>query len=350
MDTYQRSLQSRSWPRVDSLFRLLFIFDHSKMRSRSLLLPTSDYDKIAITEDRIVVWSTWCQDFTPLSIWDSTWKTLQHFRCPRTYKDFAVLRHADQVILMSGISSLRSSKSVIVRDSDSDGKLDASLEMPCPRHVYLGTYEAANEFSRPLSSESSPSTTFANYRFSSAGGRITSANFHYHPTTRSLTTRIRRSPFPRTSEEVRKDLQPCQLHGFTIHTQNVFSIAWEKSSIIKKTEWHDRGPRRENYHEVEHDFYDWRGELLLTHGTSELSSINCAIYEHDKNWEWQRYAKLWKCCGVERFLVKLFDNRFEVYCFDKDFCMPRTDKAYRAERERRAAARSKKRQRQARKL
>jgi hypothetical protein len=188
----------------------------------------SEYDKIAITEDRIVVWSTSCEDFTPLSIWDSTGKTLRHFRCPRTYEDFAVLRHADQVILMSGISSLRTSKSVNVKDYNSDGKLDASLEMPCPRHEYVGTYKATHEFSMPLSSESSPSITFANYRFSSGSQTITSANFNYHPAARTLTTTVLRSPFPQTSVEVRNDLQHRRLHGFTIHTQNVFSIAWKK--------------------------------------------------------------------------------------------------------------------------
>jgi len=149
---------------------------------------------------------------------------------------------------------------------------------------------------------------------------------------------------------VKNDLQRHRLHGFTIHSQNVFSIAWKRSSTPNDIPWFCHGSGRESFDEAEHEFYEWQGEKPLTHNTSEFCSINLAIYDQAKYWEQERYARLWKCCGDERFLIKLFDDRFEVYCFDEDFHMKRENKAYRTERDRRAAERSKKRQQEAEKI
>jgi hypothetical protein len=304
---------------------------------------------MAITEDRIVVWSTSCEDFTPLSIWDSSSRTLKHFQSRRICDDFAVLRHADRVLLMSGINSVRLSKSIITKQYDSDGKLDSSLDIPCPQHEYIGSYKASDKYCRVISSDSNPSITFASYRYSLASRRLVSTNFQYHTATRTLTSSIRRCPLPRTSDDVKKGISHHRINGFTIHSQNVCSIAWKRSSKPRDTTWFNSA-ERESFDNPEHEFYDWRGEKPLTHGTSELCSINLAINEQTQYWERQRYQKLWKCCGDERFLVKLFNDSCEVYCFDKDFHMKGENKAYRAERDWRAAKRSKMRQHKAEKI
>jgi hypothetical protein len=130
------------------LDRLLFIYELVKYRARRLLLPTSDYDNGAIRGDKIVAWSASSESITPLSLWDSTSKTLEHFRGQKSYNDFTVTRHADESILLSGIGSLRASGSIKAKHYDRDGTLSSSQSVTCPKHPILNTYHSRNEFSR----------------------------------------------------------------------------------------------------------------------------------------------------------------------------------------------------------
>jgi hypothetical protein len=153
-------------------------------------------------------------------------------------------------------------------------------------------------------------------------------------------------PDKRAFEEWREHIR---LHGFTIHSQNVFSIAYKNSSIpnpaplLNGAHWIER----DYFNDKKHEFYYWQDEKPFTHAKSELCSINLAIYGQPDYRERHRYENLIKCLGNERFLVKYITDRFEVYCFDKYFSLAAESKAYREERDRRAAERSKKRQQRA---
>jgi hypothetical protein len=122
---------------------------------------------VAIRGDNIVVWSTLSEDFTPLSVWDSTSKTLEHFRSQKSYQDFTVVRYADETILLSGISTVRASEPVATKHYDSKETLESSQSISCPDHPLLHTWESPNEFSGVLfSSGVDGSVTLPHYRFS----------------------------------------------------------------------------------------------------------------------------------------------------------------------------------------
>jgi hypothetical protein len=117
-----------------------------------------------------------------------------------------VVRHADETILVSGISSLRAFKSVIAEQYDSHGNLGSSQRIDCPSHPFVNAYRSRNEFSKILCSDSNPSITAVNYRFSSANQRPTNANFHYHTATRTLTSSTRRCRISLTNEHSKNDV------------------------------------------------------------------------------------------------------------------------------------------------
>lgn len=333
---------------IDRLSRLLFIHEHSVNRSRTLLLPTAEYNNVAITGDNIVVWNTLCEGSTPISTWDSRSKTLKHFRCQKTHPDFAVVRHADETILLLGVSSLRASGSVVAKQYDPHGNLDSSQGISCPDHPLLNTYISRNEFSKVLFSDLNPSITFPDYRFTPSNQKLTNANFDFNAATCTLTCSTRRSQLP-VADFDKQGVKRLRLNGFTVHSQNVFSIAYKNCSLPNphgiRLGWFNH--EQDYFIDGEHESYCWQGARTLTYNTSELHNINLAICGQPDNRGRSRYLKLWKWFGDERFLVKCFDNRFEVYCFDKTFPLAMQCDSYRKERDRRATERSNQRKEKA---
>jgi hypothetical protein len=172
-----QTAQGQQKPMVDWLYRLLLIYDLRNDRTCRLLLPTVDYNQVAIRGDKIVVWSTLSEDFTPLFVWDSTSKTLKHLRSQKPYEDFTVVRYADEPFLLSGISTIMASESVAAKYYDSKWTLESSHSIFCPEHPLLHTWESPNEFSGVLfSSRIDDSTTPPHYRFSVPKQKFTNVN------------------------------------------------------------------------------------------------------------------------------------------------------------------------------
>jgi hypothetical protein len=147
----------------------------------------------------MVAWSASSESFTPLSLWDSTSRTLKHFRSQKSYNDFTVTRHADENILLSSIGSLRASGSITAKHYDRDGTLSSSQSVTCPKHPMLNTYHSRNEYSKLLpASKNSESVSLASYRFSRTQQKMRNANFEYNTRTRTLTSSHRRGQLPRT--------------------------------------------------------------------------------------------------------------------------------------------------------
>src|SRR5947209_8234150 len=82
LNRYSNSENLQIWAEliIDQLLRLLFIYELVSERKRELLPPTSDYDSVAIRGDKVVLWSMSSDELTSISTWDSTSKTLKHFR------------------------------------------------------------------------------------------------------------------------------------------------------------------------------------------------------------------------------------------------------------------------------
>ena len=313
--------------------------------TRKLLLPKSNYDNMSIRENRIVVWSTSSDGFTPISTWDSSSKALKHFRSQRSYQDFTVVRHADETVLLSGVQTLRTSQSMITKHYDYDGILQSSQNTPFTQCTMHETWRPSNECSKILLSNTIvESMTFAHYRFSETRQTIKNVNFEYNAATRTLTSSTRRSVLPGDSENSESKPRSYRLSGLTIHSKDVFSIAGKDCLLPTYTD------QRSHYVDDLHDFYCWQGAKTFTAATSDFEKINWDIRGRDEAHRLRddEYGDaVCICFGDETFLVKCYQKVVEFYCFDKDLPSPGECPLYRQERERRVTARSEWRQHRA---
>jgi len=276
-------------------------------------------------------------------VWDSRSRTSKHFCSQQSYQDFTAVRHADDTILISGVSSLRTSRCITTKHYNSQGTLVSSQSISPPNHPF-NTYKLRNEFSKFLLSDTSDdSIAFAHYRFSCTKQKMTNANVEYNATTRALTCSSRRSQLPIPDIDSKDKVKYLRLHGCTIHLQDVISIAYKEGSLPKTQGGvgfcFDLGA-----------FYSWQDAQTLTYTGAEIDSIIMAIWGEPDHEERYRPRKPVNCFSDDTFLVKCFEDSFEVYCFDKDLSLATSCESYRKERDRRAKERSKQRKSKARRI
>jgi hypothetical protein len=272
---------------------------------------------------------------------------VKHFHSLHPYEDFVVIPHADETISISGLATVRESESIEVQRFGSEGTLVLSDSAPCPHHPMRRTRRSPNEFSKVLVPAGSDEPVgVAHYRLSVSKQAVYCVIVELKAATCSMMMMFSRlrSRLPVSDQESKDQVRYRELNGFTIHSHEVFSIAYKCGYLPNLL---DRASGASPFVDEKHEFYYWQDKRTLTRGPSEITSINLAVDGQPDDMEGYRNEGLWKCFGDETFLVKCYKNGIEIYCFDKDFASPVEYHLYRKERDQRAEKRSEGRMRYA---
>jgi hypothetical protein len=301
---------------------------------------------VAVEGDSVVAWRAMGDESAHISTWDMTSRNLVHFRSRKSFKDFTVVRHLDQTILLSGVSSLRASGSVTAEQYDSEGQLLSSRTVHCAEDPLRKSCKASTEFSKALFAYHNGITIIlANYRLSCTHQSIINTNFEYNVESRILTSPNRYPRFPVTEHDTKDNVKYQRFYGSVAHSPDVLSVAYKQG-------WYPSSNKGDpiDYYDDRHSFYCWQDDGRLSLAPSEIREVNDAVYDTSVQKERFRYSELKKCFGDETFLVRCYERGIEVYCFDKNHPLANECTSYRRERDRRAKERRKLRKEAAKKL